>query len=82
MDRAGHISIEQVTDLPPDELNACDVSFEIAGELNAPYQDLLDLRALPVQREDYGFDPTGGACNAAGGKVSAGSCRPRRERGR
>ncbi|WP_175857231.1 GNAT family N-acetyltransferase [Burkholderia anthina] len=67
MDRAEHISIEQVVELPADELNGCDFSFEIAWELNAPYQDLLDLRAVPVQRKNYGFDPTGDARDASGG---------------
>ncbi|MFP3534805.1 GNAT family N-acetyltransferase, partial [Burkholderia sp. SIMBA_042] len=28
MDRAEHISIEQAVDLPADELNGCDFSFE------------------------------------------------------
>ncbi|MBR8342484.1 GNAT family N-acetyltransferase [Burkholderia ambifaria] len=67
MDRAEHISIEQAVDLPADELNGCDFSFEIAWELNAPYRDLLDLRALPVRRKDYGFDPAGWAREACGG---------------
>lgn len=58
MDKAAHIPIEQVTTLTADELRGCDFSFEIAGELNPPYQDLLDLRAVPVRRKDYGFDPS------------------------
>jgi ribosomal protein S18 acetylase RimI-like enzyme len=66
MDRAEHISIEQATDLPADELDGCDFSFEIAWELNPPYRDLLDLRALPVRRKDYGFDPAGWAREASG----------------
>ncbi|AOR71587.1 GCN5 family acetyltransferase [Burkholderia stabilis] len=67
MDRADeHISIEQASGLPADELERCDFSFEIAWELNAPYQDLLDLRALPVRRKDYGFDPAGWAHDASG----------------
>jgi ribosomal protein S18 acetylase RimI-like enzyme len=66
MDRAEHISIEQTVDLPADELSGCDFSFEIAWELNAPYQDLLDLRAQPVRRKDYGFDPAGWAREATG----------------
>ncbi|KAB0636169.1 GNAT family N-acetyltransferase [Burkholderia latens] len=66
MDRAGHISIEQAADLTADELNGCDFSFDIAWELNAPYADLLDLRALPVRRKDYGFDPAVLARDASG----------------
>ncbi|MGS0896745.1 GNAT family N-acetyltransferase [Burkholderia stagnalis] len=65
MDQAEHISIEQAATLPADELDGCDFSFEIAWALNAPYQDLLDLRALPVQRKDYGFDPGGWAGEAS-----------------
>ena len=61
MDRAEHISIEQTSALPADELDRCDFSFDIAWELNAPYQDLLDLRALPARRKHYGFDPAGWA---------------------
>ncbi|CAB3764373.1 GCN5 family acetyltransferase [Burkholderia sp. MSh2] len=60
MDQAEHISIEQAAALTGDELDGCDFSFEIAWTLNAPYQDLLDLRALPVLHQDYGFDPAGG----------------------
>ncbi|UVE69819.1 GNAT family N-acetyltransferase [Burkholderia pyrrocinia] len=66
MDRAEHISIEPASGLPADELDQCDFSFDIAWELNAPYQDLLDLRALPVRRKDYGFDPAGWASEASG----------------
>jgi len=66
MDHAAHIRIEQVTMLTADELRGCDFSFEIAWELNAPYQDTLDRRALPVQRKDYGFDPGDWASEAAG----------------
>jgi hypothetical protein len=50
MDRAEHISIEPAIALAADELDGCDFSFDIAWELNAPYQDLLDLRALPARR--------------------------------
>ena len=42
------------------------LSFDIAWELNAPYQDLLDLRALPTRRKNYGFDPAGWADEASG----------------
>ncbi|AKM42909.1 GCN5 family acetyltransferase [Burkholderia contaminans] len=66
MDRAEHISIEQTSGLPADELDRCDFSFDIAWELNAPYQDLLDLRALPARRKNYGFDPAGWAGEATG----------------
>ncbi|ALX14323.1 GCN5 family acetyltransferase [Burkholderia cepacia JBK9] len=66
MDRAEHISIEPALALAADELDGCDFSFDIAWELNASYQDLLDLRALPVRRKDYGFDPAGWADEASG----------------
>ncbi|ABB12915.1 GCN5-related N-acetyltransferase [Burkholderia lata] len=66
MDRTEHISIEQTSGLPADELDRCDFSFDIAWELNAPYQDLLDLRALPTRRKHYGFDPAGWADEASG----------------
>lgn len=66
MDRAEHISIEQTSGLPADELDRCDFSFDIAWELNAPYQDLLDLRALPARHKNYGFDPAGWADEASG----------------
>lgn len=66
MDRAEHISTEQAVELPADELAGCDFSFEIAWELNAPYQDLLDLRARPARRKDYGFDPIGWMRDASG----------------
>ena len=66
MDRAEHISIEQTSAIPADELDRCDFSFDIAWELNAPYQDLLDLRALPARRKHYGFDPAGWADEATG----------------
>ncbi|WP_175876761.1 GNAT family N-acetyltransferase [Burkholderia sp. BCC0097] len=66
MDRAEHISIEPALALAADELDGCDFSFDIVWELNAPYQDLLDLRALPARRKDYGFDPAGWARGASG----------------
>ncbi|GAU05516.1 GNAT family N-acetyltransferase [Burkholderia stabilis] len=69
MDRTEHISIEPASGLPADELERCDFSFDIAWELNPPYQDLLDLRALPVRRKDYGFDPAGWA-NQSSGKTA------------
>lgn len=58
--------IEKVATLSVDELNACDFSLDIAHELNAPYQDLLDCRPVPLRRKDYGFDPAGWAQEAAG----------------
>lgn len=66
MDQAEHISIEPAIALAADELDECDFSFDIAWELNAPFQDLLDLRALPPRRKDYGFDPAGWASEASG----------------
>lgn len=69
MDQNEYISIEQVEALLADELEACDFSFEIACELNAPYQNLSDCRALQVRQKDYGFDPAGWVHEACGRKA-------------
>lgn len=65
MNRTEYLHIEQVQALHTHELAACDFSFDIARELNAPYQDLFDCRHLPVSRKDYGFDPAGWAEEAS-----------------
>lgn len=41
MDRAEHISIEQTSGLPADELDRCDFSFDIAWELNADRKSVV-----------------------------------------